>query len=393
MKVAVSVVDTPLVSVSWLHENLQADNLVVFDTTIPKVTEKSDKNVVKNQLPNAIFFDIKNNFSDANSKYPNTLVSQEEFEFKVQNLGVNTDSCIIVYDSLGMYSSPRVWWMFKTFGFQNIAVLDGGLPAWIEAGFEVESPILNKLEKGNFQAKFNSGCVSSTEDVLKSINKEICIIDARSEERFLGIIPEPRKEVKSGHIPSSVSIPFTTLQQGGKMKSSKELRQLFSDVNPNNNPFIFSCGSGITACILALGAELSGIKNYSIYDGSWSEWGSRDDVPIENLKLSSWSRIEFKAYVLLYCAQSNFIETKEERAYIISKVNESVFNRVHTEIVHDTDEESKKKIEEYLKENNYSAFQKNDLLKNIKNVFFADGTVDDAERRVFLFLKKLLSSF
>lgn len=392
MKAVVSV-DTPLVSVDWLYENLQAENLVIFDATIPKVTEKSDKSIVKIQLPNAIFFDIKNVFSDVNSIYPNTLVSQEEFEFKAQNLGVNSSSTIVVYDDLGIYSSPRVWWMFKTFGFENIAVLDGGLPAWIEAGFEVEKPTNHKQQRGNFQAKFNSDRVSSTERVLKSISKEVCIVDARSNPRFLGSISEPRKEVKSGHIPNSINLPFTELQQGTKMKPSKELEELFEGINPNNNPFIFSCGSGITACVLALGAELSKIKNYSIYDGSWSEWGSRDDLPIEELKSSGWSKIEFEVYILLYCAQSNFIETKEERDYIISRVNESVFNRIHTEIVHDSDRESKRKIEEYLKENTYSVSQKDDLLRNIKNVFFADGTVDVAEKRVFLFLKNLLNSF
>lgn len=384
-------IEKPIVSVHWLQENINAKNIIIFDATMPKIGSSSEENSTKERIPKAVFFDIKNEFSNVNSKYPNTLLNETEFEFKAQNIGVNNNSCIVVYDDLGVYSSPRVWWMFKTFGFTNIAVLNGGLPAWKEAGFLTETSKKKNISKGNFIAKLQSEKVQFTQGVLASINQKICIADARSKERFLGLQLEPRKEVKSGHIPNSVSIPYTKLQENKKMKTVPELTSIFNEVNPEKNDFIFSCGSGITACILALGAELLGNTNYSVYDGSWSEWGSRSDVPVKSVQTPNWTRKEFEAYILLYCAQSNFIETKEERAYIIAKVDERLFNAIHTEIVHDTSTKSLKKIEEYLHNNNYSTREKEELIKDIKNVFFADGTVDKYEKNVFKILQKLLS--
>lgn len=383
-------IPSPIVTVEWLNKNCKAENLLIFDATIKKVGTVSEENQHKEQIPNAIFFDIKNEFSDTNSKYPNTLLHPDEFEFKAQNLGVDKDSCIVVYDDIGMYSAPRVWWMFNTFGLKNIAVLDGGLPAWKKANLYTEEPKKVAIKKGDFVAKYQPQKIRFTEDVLASVPLAVCIADARSENRFLGIESEPRKDVRSGHIPSSVNIPYAEMLSDGKMKSVEELKAIFNKFNPNKEELIFSCGSGITACILALGAELAGIENYAVYDGSWSEWGSRTDLPIENLKNSKWSKTEFEAYVLLFCAQSNHIETQEERDYIISKVNEKSFNAIHTEIVHDTNEESAEKIKEYLAENSYSSEEKSTLLKDIKNVFFADGSVDKYEKHVFSILKKLL---
>lgn len=383
-------VPSPIVTVEWLNKNSSANNLLILDTTISKVGKDSEKKQVKEQIPNAIFFDIKNEFSDKTSKYPNTLLHPEEFEFKAQNLGVNKDSCIVVYDDIGIYSSPRVWWMFNTFGFKNIAVLNGGLPAWKKANLYTETPKENQLKKGDFISEYQPEKIRFTEDVLASISTATCIADARSENRFLGIESEPRREVRSGHIPSSVNIPYSEMLYDGKMKSPEKLRAIFNKYNPTEEELIFSCGSGITACILALGASLVGITNYAVYDGSWTEWGSRTDLPIENLKSSSWSKTEFEAYVLLYCAHSNFVETEEERAYIISKVDEQLFNTIHTEMVHDTVEDATLKIKEYLGESVYSTEEKEALLKDIKNVFFADGSVDKYEKNVFEMLKKLL---
>ena len=275
-------VDNAIVSVDWLHQNLDAENLIILDATIPKVEDKIKSKLVKNIIPNARFFDVKNLFSKQGVKYPNTVLSAEEYQVEAQKLGINNDSCIIVYDDLGVYSSPRVWWMFKLMGFENIAVLNGGFPAWKEANYIIEPPQEYIEFDGNFKAIYQSKKLKVTEEVLTLItNKSQLIADARSKGRFLATEPEPRKELRGGHIPNSINLPYGFLQSEGIMKSNEELTSIFREINPENKELIFSCGSGITACILALGAEIIGIKNYAVYDGSWTEWGSRTELPIE----------------------------------------------------------------------------------------------------------------
>ncbi|WP_440121882.1 sulfurtransferase [Tenacibaculum sp. Ill] len=275
-------VKSPIVPVEWLHNNLSVDNLIILDATIQKVGTKSDDKKEKKQIQNAVFFDLKNVFLGIEGEYPNTVPSEEYFENEVKKLGIDNDSCIVVYDDLGVYSAPRVWWLFKVFGFENIAVLNGGLPAWKDAGYKVESKKERELLTGNFKANLSKDKISVTEEVLKASHDDNkVILDARSKGRFYATEPEPRKDLRGGHIPNSKSLPYAELQLEGKMKSKEELQKIFSDMNPNEEEMIFSCGSGITACILALGAEESGSTNYSVYDGSWTEWASRLELPIE----------------------------------------------------------------------------------------------------------------
>lgn len=274
-------VDSPIVSVDWLHNNLNADNLIVLDATIQKVGNKADNKKEKQQIKNAVFFDLKNVFLDIEAEYPNTVPSEKYFETEVQKLGINNNSCIVVYDDLGVYSSPRVWWLFKTFGFTNIAVLNGGLPSWKEAGYTIESKKERESTVGSFVANLNKDKVSETEEVLIASHNKKNILDARSKGRFYATEPEPRKDLRVGHIPNSKSLPYVELQVDGKMKSKEELQKMFSEINPKEEEMIFSCGSGITACILALGAEISERINYSVYDGSWTEWASRLELPVE----------------------------------------------------------------------------------------------------------------
>lgn len=274
-------ISIPIVSVEWLHENLNADNLIVLDATIQKVGTQTNDKKEKQQIQNAVFFDLKNVFLDDEAEYPNTIPSEKYFETEVQKLGINNDSCIVVYDDLGVYSSPRVWWLFRTFGFENIAVLNGGLPSWKGAGYMVESNNERTLPVGNFKATINRDKISITEEVLKASCDNKVILDARSKGRFYATEPEPRKDLRGGHIPNSKSLPYIKLQVDGKMKSKEELQKIFSEINPKKEEMIFSCGSGITACILALGAEEAGNTNYSVYDGSWTEWASRLELPVE----------------------------------------------------------------------------------------------------------------
>lgn len=273
-------VNKPLVSVDWLYNNLDNEKLIILDCTIPKVTLSNAILEDKLQIKNAIFFDIKNSFSDNNSEFPNTVLSPDEFQEKAQALGINNNSIIVCYDALGIYSSPRVWWMFQLMGFNNIAVLDGGLPEWKKRNYSVEKPSNISIKKGNFTVNYQPQKIKYTKDVLNSLeNKDVLIVDARSKGRFLGTEPEPRKDLESGHMPNAVSLPFEEIKQNGKMKSEAELAKIFENYK-NKKEIIFTCGSGITASILALGAAIIKQENVAVYDGSWTEWASTENLPI-----------------------------------------------------------------------------------------------------------------
>ncbi len=278
------VINDPLVSVEWLVKNRNAKNIIILDATIPKVAlSNSDSDGISDdQIKNARFIDIKNRFSDLSIDLPNTMLSSVEFTRAARELGINKDSAIVVYDEYGIYSSSRAWWMFKAMGHYNIAVLDGGLPEWRKAGYLIEKKKIYSASIGNFEAYYNSEYFKDFNDVLKvNENKNAIVLDARAEERFKGLIEEPRKGLRSGHIPSSISFPYSNLVRDNKMLSKEKIVKIFQGKVNNDRPLIFSCGSGITACILALGAEIIGLKNMSVYDGSWTEWGSNLELPVE----------------------------------------------------------------------------------------------------------------
>ena len=267
----------PIVSVEWLHNHLQAENLLVFDASIPKVTEDNNTSYEK-QIPGTQFFDLKKNFSEPDSPFPNTIPGQKQFQDEARKLGVNKDSAIVVYDDKGIYSSARVWWLFKTFGFNNVAVLNGGLPEWIAKGFKTENKQEHKKASGNFEAHFNQNNVVYF-DALESISKDsnYTILDARSEARFNCKVPEPRAGLRSGIIPNSKNLPFEACLENNKLKSTSDLKSIFENLNLKDNTLIFSCGSGLTACILDLAATVAGYESLKVYDGSWTEYGSLTD--------------------------------------------------------------------------------------------------------------------
>lgn len=272
-----------IVKSNWLFQNRNATNLVILDATIPNITsDVITSDVEKRQIKGAIFFDIKHEFSDQNSPFPNTVLPSKVFEQRVQNLGICKGSCIVVYDDLGVYSSPRVWWLFTLMGFSNIAVLDGGLPGWKQAGYPVENAQKRQILKGDFEAIYQPQRIALTEQVLEVTKRQSkLILDARSSDRFYGKTPEPRKEVRSGSIPTSKSLPYTTFLEGNYFKSKEVISAILEAKNPEKMPLIFSCGSGITASILALGAEIVGYDSIALYDGSWTVWGS-SKLPVEN---------------------------------------------------------------------------------------------------------------
>lgn len=264
-----------IVSVKWLKENLDTTELVILNTSIPKAGARLDISLGERLIPHTRFFDIKNKFSDVSAPFPSTFPSEEQFTEQAQLLGINNDSIIVVYDDKGIYSSARAWWLFRAFGYRNVAVLDGGLPQWNNYNYNTEIYQAYKGKKGNFIGLENRGLIKFFEDIkVESQNKSHGIIDARNEKRFKCLVDEPRAGLRRGTIPNSINLPFEKLFDGYCLKNVDELKHIFNALIKPTDKMTFSCGSGITACILALGATLAGYNDISIYDGSWTEYGT-----------------------------------------------------------------------------------------------------------------------
>lgn len=276
----------PLVPVEWLRENLNDPGLVILDASQKDNKAGLTSEFENIQIAGTRYFDLENDFSDKNSDLPNMLPSPGAFEQASQKLGINSQSKIVVYDSLGVYSSPRVWWMFKTMGHDEVAVLDGGLPAWVQEGGKVEPRQEKTFERGDFKAKHNLAGVKDKDDMINNLHtKTAVVLDARSYGRFSGEAPEPREGLPSGHIPGSVNLPFKKVLDGHHYRSKGELQQLFSELDTGDKPLIFSCGSGLTACITLLASEMVMENPKSVYDGSWTEWALAGHLPMERKNL------------------------------------------------------------------------------------------------------------
>lgn len=273
-----------LVSTDWLAENRSNPNLRILDGSWHLPTENRDAlaEFHTDHIPSAQFFDI-DEISDAASHLPHMIPPKAQFEQQVADLGISNDSQIIVYDSYGLFSAARVWWLFRFFGLTNIAVLDGGLPKWKSEGRPTSDDHIKPIS-GTLSVTEQAHLARSASDVFEaSTSGSAQIIDARPPARFKGEVPEPRAGLRSGHIPNSKNVFFKLLlNSDGTVKSNADLVTVFEAVGVDlTNPIITSCGSGVTASVLSLALHKLDHTNHTLYDGSWSEWGALKDYPVE----------------------------------------------------------------------------------------------------------------
>jgi len=271
-----TTITNSIVSVQWLHQNLAAENLIIFDASMkPIFSVANPAPETLAYIPGSLRFDFDDVLRDHNTSLPHMMPPPEFFTDEMQKLGVNSDSAIVVYDKVGVYSSPWARWMFLVMVHTQVAVLDGGLPAWIQASYETVPMLATPKGRGNFVSHYQSRLIVDSKDVVQAFtNPAYSVIDARSAGRFTGQEPEPRAGLRGGHMPNAVNVPYTSVLENGKLLPKSKLRSILEPYK--DKKLIFSCGSGVTASLVALAAEQAGLKDLAVYDGSWSEWG-RDD--------------------------------------------------------------------------------------------------------------------
>jgi thiosulfate/3-mercaptopyruvate sulfurtransferase len=267
-----------------LAKNLSDPDLRILDASwyLPAQNRDPKAEYTAGHIPGARLFNI-DDVSDSNSDLPHMAPPVEIFMSRMRALGVGDGHRVVVYDGAGLFSAARVWWLFRHMGNTNIAVLNGGFPKWIADGHPVET-ISPTIRDRHMTATRNSDLVRDvTQVALASKLNQAEIVDARAAERFRGDVPEPRQGLRAGHIPNSKNVPFKTLLNDNEtMKSVADLKEIFESAGVDlSRPIITSCGSGVSAAVLSLALEIIGHRDHALYDGSWTEWGSYDDLKVE----------------------------------------------------------------------------------------------------------------
>ena len=280
-------IDSGIIDPAELHALLQAGSVKLVDATfvLPNSPQTPFENYTRQRIGPAVFFDVEE-ICDHNTSLPHMLPSAAAFEAAVSRLGISNDDLVVVYAQTGMVMGPaRVWWMFRVFGHDRVCVLNGGLPAWLAAGHPLETKPPPVAKPGRFKAIFRANLVKDLESVKEaSGGGSAAILDARPAARYAGTAPEPRPGMRSGHIPGSHNLPALSLIDGGsgRIKPKSDIESLLQGIGINaQKPVIASCGSGVTACMIALALFHIGKKDVAVYDGSWSEWGHESaDTPL-----------------------------------------------------------------------------------------------------------------
>jgi thiosulfate/3-mercaptopyruvate sulfurtransferase len=275
----------PLVTTEWLASELGKPDLVVFDATkyLPNEPKDGKTEFLRVHIPGARYFDI-DLIADPDTDLPHMVPTPGRFTRLMGALGVSNASKVVFYDQKGLASAARGWWLMGLFGHDNAAVLDGGLPKWLLEGRQSQDGEPAAPAARNFRPDYRAGQLRGVGDMLRNVlTGSEHVLDARAAGRFTGAVPEPRAGMRSGHIPGSISLPYTDLlHEDGTFRPAADVRGRFEVAGVDGTrPVVTSCGSGVTACILTLGLRVAGFPEGAVYDGSWAEWGGRSDTPIE----------------------------------------------------------------------------------------------------------------